>query len=97
MYNRVVIDVNLSLDEIPIVDWLDSRTNQPPPSGVTWPAGGSYVRSEGVFSFDPNATDLLVDLLRLYASMAQDDQDLNPDSVVPATRLAEKILAAAGW
>jgi hypothetical protein len=90
-----MIDVNLSLDEVPIVSWLDSRMNQPPPGPNSWPPGGSYVSRDGVFSFDPNATDLLVYLLESYADMAENDPDTNPDSVVPAARLAEKILSAA--
>lgn len=89
-----MININLYANEVPIVDWLDSRMNRPPSAGVSWPPGGAHISDDLVFSFDYGAADLLLDLLHLYIEMAQDDQDMNPDSVASAVSLRDKVLQA---
>jgi hypothetical protein len=85
--------VALHPDEIPIADWLNTRSNQPPP-GRSWSPGGTELLPPNELAFEPEVRDVLLDLLDLYVAKADDDQDSNPESINAALRLREKIVEA---
>lgn len=85
--------VSLHPDELPIADWLNTRANQPPP-GATWYPGGTELLPSNEFLFDVDVESVLLDLLDLYATTADEDPDLNPEAINAALRLREKIVEA---
>lgn len=89
----MTLEVALHPDELPIADWVNTRMNQPPPTGA-WQPGACALIPPNTLAFDDEIRQILVDLVDLYADTSFDDHDLNPEAVNAALRLREKITSA---